>query len=603
MMAAMAHHRHDDPQLTLPFPASRRQRVEHGARRAGDLAAAALALLVRWALRIVLPLTCAAAVLRAFPYHATVQGVPFEVQGTLLTRPGLSADTTLGSWQFPAVSGVPFGVHISPEDVDVLALTKLAGGDLPSFVTRLQADITAQAPAIVGWLVGEFLLGLAAGLAVAAALNMSVRYLRGQQRRTHELRRRAGQAGVAALVTLAVAAYGALSYNPDWVRESRLTGTLAAAQLFPSELSAYYSQQSKAFDVLGSVVGIQAALQAQIEDDQTPETALQIMTISDMHLAANYPLVGQYAANYGVDLIVNTGDESEFGTAAELTPTYLDAVRAVTATTPMLWIAGNHDSPATLQVMAGIPGVTVLGTKTAVPGGYAVTAGLVDAFGLTIAGLSDPRVYGAAGRYGADDPSVVDPLEQETVRAAVGPPEPDADATTSAPPSAAAPTPTGGTPDGGTAEAGPIDVFAVHEPVAAKEVREVLPDRVRQTVSGHVHAQNDTTDVQAGDATIDLVEGSTGAGGLDNIVRGTERPATEFSIESVAADCQFTRVVRFSIASSSPVGGVPTAATTPQAFGDDVTASTVYFRPQDVAADRVCGTDLGIGTAEPWPRD
>ncbi|MCZ2830738.1 metallophosphoesterase [Modestobacter sp. VKM Ac-2986] len=602
----MAHTRHDAPQLPLPFPATRRQRLEHGARRAGDLAAAALHLLVRWVLRIALPLVCAAAVLQAFPYHATVQGVPFEVQGSLFSRPGLSADTTLGSWEFPTVSGVPFGVHISPEDVDVLALTKLAGGDVPSFVQRLQADLTDQAPTIIGWLVAEFLLGLAVGLAIAAAVNMSVRYLRGWPRRAGELRRRFRQAATAALVVLAVAAYGALSYNPNWVRESRLTGTLAAAQLFPSELSAYYSQQSKAFDVLGSVVGIQAALQAQIEDAQTPETALQIMVISDMHLAANYPLVARYAANYGVDLIVNAGDESAFGTAAELTSAYLDAVEALTSTTPMLWIAGNHDSPATAQVMSGIPGVTVLGTKTTLGGGgYQVTAGVVDAFGLTIAGLSDPRVYGAAGPWGADDASVVEPLQRETVRTAVGPPEEDAAATSStrssaasAAPSSSAAAPTGDVP----AEAPPIDLFAIHEPVAAEELREVLPDRVRQTVSGHVHAQNDSADVQAGDATIDLVEGSTGAGGLDNLVRGTERPPIEFSIESVAADCQFTRVVRFSIASAAPtLGGAPEDVTTPQAFGDDVTASTLYFRPQDVAPDRVCGPELGVGPEEPWP--
>ena len=626
MMIAMAHNGDDVEQLPLPFPPTRRQRAEQVARRAGDLAAAALRSLLRWLLRIALPLLCAVAALQAFPYHAVVQGVPFEVQGTLFSRPGLSADTTLGSWEFPTVSGVPFGVHIEPENVDVLALTKLAGDDLASFVQRLQADFTDQVPRIVTWLVAEVLLGLALGLAIAAAVNMSIRYLQERPRRPHELRRRAVQAGAAVLVTLGVAGYGALSYNPNWARESELTGTLAAAQLFPSELSAYYSQQSKAFDVLGSVVGIQAALQAQIGDDQAPDTALRIMTISDMHLAANYPLVGRYAANYDVDLIINAGDESEFGTAAELTPTFLDAVRAVTADTPMLWIAGNHDSPATLQVMAGIPGVTVLGTKTTLGGGgYRVTAGVVQAYGLTIAGLSDPRVYGASGAYGADDPAVVDPLQRETVRGAVGPASEDAAATTSsAPPassaapsspaaasssavsSSAAPPSSGAAssagPDTDIAAGAPIDVFAIHEPVAAEELREVLPDRIRQTVSGHVHAQNDTADVQADDMTIDLVEGSTGAGGLDNIVRGTARPPIEFSIESVGTNCQFTRVVRFSIASAAPTsGGSPEAATTPQAFGDDVTASTIYFRPQDVAADRVCGTELGIGSEEPWP--
>ncbi|MBB3674398.1 metallophosphoesterase family protein [Modestobacter versicolor] len=585
----------DGDQLSLPFPTSRTARARHAARRAGAVLGRVLQGAVRWLLRLVLPLLAAAAMLQAFPYHATVQGVPFEVQGTLFTRPGLSADTTLGSWEFPDVSGVPFGVHVSPEDVDVLELTRLADGDLPGFVERLQADFAAQLPRIAAWLVAEFLLGLAIGLTAAAAINMSVRYLRGRPRREHELRYRALEAGVAVLVTVAVAAYGVLTYNPDWVRDSRLTGTLAAAQLFPDQLSAYYSQQSKALDVLGSVVGIQAALQAQIEDDQTPETALRIMYVSDMHLAANWPLVGQYATNYDVDLIINTGDESAFGTELELTPTYLASIAAVTSTTPMLWIPGNHDSPATATVMATVPGVTVLGTKTATADGYRVTAGVVQAYGLTIAGLGDPRVYGGPGPYGSDDTAVTEPLERESVADAVGRPdedEEDGDTTSSAP------------ADGAAVERpDPIDVFAVHEPVQAEAVHEELPGLVRQTVSGHVHAQNDSADIQDDD-TIDLVEGSTGAGGLDNIVRGTERPPVEFSIGSVGADCQFTRVIRFSIAPKADAAILVEGATsgdTPQAYGDDVTASTVYFRPQDVEPDRTCGTQLGIGTEQPWP--
>jgi hypothetical protein len=86
------------------------------------------------------------------------------------------------------------------------------------------------------------------------------------------------------------------------------------------------------------------------------------------------------------------------------------------------------------------------------------------------------------------------------------------------------------------------------------------------------------------------VEGSTGAGGLDNIVRGADRPPIEFSIESVAANCEFTRVIRFQI-------HTPETPTVDQAaaYGDDVTASTVYFSPQKLAADRLCSTSLGIG--------
>jgi predicted MPP superfamily phosphohydrolase len=572
----------DGEQLPLPLELPRAGRP---ATRALKAAGRTGSFLLRWVLRLGLPLLGAAAVLQALPYHATVQGVPFTVQGTLLHHTGLSADTTLGSWEFPAVDGLPFGVHVTPRDVDLLALTRAAGDGTAEYVQQLRADFIADLPHIARWLVGECLLGLLLGLAAAAAVDMSARYLRGLPRRRTELRRRALQLAAAGAVVLVVAGYGVLSYNPRWAQQSRLTGTLAAAQLFPDQLSQYYTQRSKALDVLGSIVGIQAALQASIGNGDQPSTALQVMFVSDMHLAANYGLVARYADNYGVDLIVNTGDESEFGTAAELTPAYLDALRALTARIPMLWLAGNHDSPQVAGVMSSIPGVTVLGTKTAVADGYRVTADAVDAYGLTIAGLPDPRVYGAAGTYGADDPAVTDPLERRAVDQALR--AGDGDGAASSSPTAA---PTSGSTTGRT-----VDVFATHEPVAAAELRRVLGDRVRETVSGHTHAQNDIGDLQDGSA-IDLVEGSTGAGGLDNIYRGADPLPIEFSIESVGADCQFTRIVRFRI-DTPPADDT---AGTLQAYGDDVTAASVSFRPQDVAADRTCGTAQGIGTVRPW---
>ena len=552
-----------------------------------------LGLLGRWVLRIVLPVAGATAVLHAYPYHATVQNVPFEVEGSLFSRPGLNADTTLGSWEFPHLTGLPVGLTITPQDVDLLKLTKAAGSDRAAFVQGLQSEFADLVPKIVVWLAAEVLIGVLLGLAAAAAVNMSIRYLRGAPKRAQELRTRAIQLGSAIGVVVLVAVYGWWTYNPNWVQQSRLTGTLAAAQLFPGQLSQYYEQNNKAFDVLGSVLGIQAALQQQI-DAESPATALRIMFISDMHLSANYPLVQVYARSYDVDLIVNTGDESLFGTGIELTPGYLDAMRAVAAETPMLWLAGNHDSPAVEQTMRTIPGVTVLGSKTQTADGYDVRAGYVDAFGLTIAGLPDPRVYGGPGAYGADDAKVTDPLERDAVDNAladvVGAP-----GSTSA---SSSPAPADGTANASEKTDLFFDMFATHEPVQADELRDQLPGRIRQTDAGHVHKQNDPGDLQS-DGLIDLVEGSTGAGGLNDIVRGDTRPPIAFSIESVAPDCQFTRVVRFAIASSTPTAASAAEATTPQAFGDDVTASTIYFTPQDIADDRSCSAELGISAERP----
>ena len=524
----------------------------------------------RWVLRLGLPLAFITLIAHSFPYRTTVEGVPLQVQATVITRPGFSADTTIGNWVFPAVDGLPFGVHVSPQNVDLLTVANSASGDPAQFAQRLRDAMVDRLPEVVAWLAGEVVVGLGLGLAASAMINMAARYARGRQRRPDELKHRLRQLGAAGLVVVGVAAYGFLSYNPHWTRQSRLTGTLAAAQLFPDQLRSYYDQQSKVYDVLGSVTGIQAALQNQIDVSASPDTALRIMFISDVHLAAVYPLIGQYAASYHVDLIVNTGDESEFGTSAEMTPEFVGAISAVTRATPMLWLAGNHDSPAVANIMAAVPGVTVLGTKQAVTQGstegFSVSGGMVRAFGLAIAGVPDPRVYGGPGAFGSDDTKTVDALEKHWMTAATSP-----------------------------AKKSDLqyDIIATHEPVAAGYLRAALPNRIRQTNSGHTHAQNASGDIQHGDS-VDLVEGSTGAGGLDNLVRGSDRPPVEFSIESVASNCQFTRAIRFQI--RTPASGTTDQ---PGAYGNDVTATSVSFRPQKISADRVCGAFLGIGAETP----
>lgn len=525
-----------------------------------------VAFVLRWALRVALPIGGAAMMLHVFPYHATAGGMHFRVEGTILKHPGLSADTTFGSWEFPNVDGLPIGAHVSPENVDVVRLASAATARGSTYADELRADFEDQVPRIIGWLATETLIGVALGLLLAAAINLALRYLRHEPWRDSELRHRARQLSAVCAVLALTAGYGAISYNPRWVKDSRVTGTLGALQLFPDQLSRYYTQQSKALDVINAIAGIQAQLQQRIEQQESPSTSFNVMFISDMHLASTYPLVAQYAANFDVKLIVNTGDESEFGTRFELTPAYVSQVRAVTESVPMIWLAGNHDSPETIRVMSSIPGVVVVGTKSAHPdGSYTVGAQALEAFGLTIAALPDPRVYGGGGANGSNDQEVVGPLERKAVE----------DAVRSVP------------------EQARFDIFATHAPAAAEHANKVLPGQIRQTNSGHRHEQNDGGEIQK-NGRITLVEGSTGAGGLDNINRGVPPPPVEFTIESVATDCQFTRLLRFQLA-----GPLPEAADVLPVAGQQVTATTTYLNPQEIDEGRFCSTGLGIGA----PRD
>jgi predicted MPP superfamily phosphohydrolase len=518
----------------------------------------------RWALRIGLPLAGAAAMLQLLPYQATAGGAHFHIQGSLLARHSLSADTSFGSWTFPDVDGLPVGAHITPVNVDLVHIASQAAADPQGYAEHLRADLVDQLPAIIAWLIGDVVVGVLLGLAAAAAINLSIRQLRGLPRRDHELRLRLRQLAAAIGVIVVVAGFGALTYNKDWSRQSRVSGTLATLQLFPGQLTSYYNQRAKALDVLSAVAAIQSGLQRHIDQADVPDTAFNIMFISDMHLASTYPLVKQYATNFDVKLIINTGDEAEFGTRQEMTTSYLDQLREVTKVAPMIWLAGNHDSPATVGIMRSIPGITVLGTKTLSTdgSGYQVGTQQLSVYGLTVAALPDPRVYGGPGDYGAADDARVNPLEQRAVDAAAS----------------------------GIPKDSSFDIFATHEPVAVAELVKKLGKQIRQTNAGHTHAQNAQSDIQNKGAPINLVEGSTGAGGLDQLNRGQPPSPTEFSIESVASSCQFTKVVRLQISGAAPSSASDVASgELPQ-----VTASTLYLKPQDVSG-RVCGTTLGVG--------
>ncbi|MFA5004326.1 MAG: metallophosphoesterase [Candidatus Saccharimonadales bacterium] len=512
-------------------------------------------LIGRWGLRLGLPIGGAYAALH-FPYHTDVDGISLQVQGSLFSRPGISADSTLGNWEFPNVDGLPLGVHVSPENVNGITVARAANPDVGAYTQKLQEDFKDQLPMIEMVLGLELLGGIAAGGALGAVANMGGRYLRDIPKREHELRYRGKQALAMATVVAAAAGYGAASWNSGWARDSRLTGTLAEAQGFQGNLEQYYNKQSKVHDVMQAIIAIQANLQEKNLDANTEPTSFNAMYISDMHLGSTYPLIAEYAKKFGVSLIINTGDESEFGTRGELTPEYVQQIREITKTITMIWLAGNHDTPETIRVMRSIPGVIVLGTKEQMPdGSFKVGAQSVKVYGLNVGGLPDPRVYGGSNRGGSNDPKVVNGLETEAVDQAL---------------------------QGARAQNEYFDIFATHEPAAAAEIVKLLLGNIRQTNAGHLHAQNDSKSVQPNpDSIIDIDEGSGSGGGLSHL--DTRPSPIQFTVASFAGDCQETKLVRFSITNAND--------------GQNTTVSrTIYLRPQPIQKGRICSIAQGVGT-------
>ena len=158
--------------------------------------------------------------------------------------------------------------------------------------------------------------------------------------------------------------------------------------------------------------------------------------------------------------------------------------------------------------MRKVPGVTVLGHKTQQPGrdGRRVSADV----GRRLRARPSPGCptrgsTAAPAPTGRTTGSTTDPLERSAVESA---------AVTGVP--------------------GSFDIFATHEPVAADHLRSVLPDRIRQTNSGHTHTQNAPGDLQSGDSGRSISSrGPPEPAGSTTSTAAAARPPIEFSIETV----------------------------------------------------------------------
>lgn len=503
--------------------------------------------------------------LNLYPHETAIAGVPVEVSVSTFSNTGLSVDTgTLGSVQLPNIDGLPIGVHVAPHNISTTDIANIIS-DPHAFSVQAKHDFEKQLwPTAID--LGETAaIGGITGAALVEALRvsglmLSRRYRPGMTKQFEErsfINNATRFTGRATAGTLAFAAaagmYAVPTYNPNWQGHYRLQGTIADIAQVPSDLNKLAAKDSSAATVAQAYLNLEEQItQPKTKVERLPN-AVNILMVSDMHLRDMYPFLGEYIKKYNVQLIINSGDEVEDGTSYDMSPTYIADMKALTAKVPMIWVAGNHDSPTTVAKMRTIPGVIVLGDKSAnTDGTYAVHGAMVDAYGLHIAGVPDPRVWGDAGTaVGSGENKVTDSLEVAAMKQA--------------------------TANFNTQNE--IDMGITHEPVAVGALQQIL--RARAMASGHLHAQNSVSSIQQ-PGYINLNEGSTGLGGIHHY----DTSPMEFSILSVAPNCQYTQVVRYQ--NSDP---------TTSATGSTVSAVTYYFKPQTVkgSADRTCSTEQGIG--------
>ncbi|MFI9150672.1 metallophosphoesterase [Streptomyces sp. NPDC053367] len=278
--------------------------------------------------------------------------------------------------------------------------------------------------------------------------------------------RRALAAGGLALTLLAASGVTAYAtWNPKSVLEPRFSGLLTSApslvgnaRSIVTEFDVYQKELARLVTNVTKLYDATSTLPAYAPDPST----IRVLHVSDIHLnPASWKIIASLVEQYDVNVIVDSGDTMDHGTAAE--NGFLDPVEDLGA--PYVWVRGNHDSKVTQRYLEGLKNVHVLDD------GRAETIA-----GLRFAGIGDPQF--TPDRSG----------EQETSQELAG-----ARLATALRDERAA--------------GRPVDVAIAHEPSAARETDGEVP----LVLSGHLHHQ-ETEILKYG--TRLRIEGSTGGSGL-----------------------------------------------------------------------------------------
>lgn len=286
--------------------------------------------------------------------------------------------------------------------------------------------------------------------------------------------RRALASGATSLLALVLAGGVAYtSFNPGAIAEPRYTGLIAGApQVVGSaeEVVGRFSQyQEQLAGLVGNVSMIYEATSGLpvYEED---ESVLRVLHVSDIQLnPASWSIIGSLQEQYGVDMIVDSGDLTDRGGAAE--DVFADEIGNLDV--PYVWVRGQHDSMGTQQAVAAQPNTIVLDGETQ------------EVEGLTIYGSGDPRYTPDATRINPDAEEVAAQGEEEAARVA----------------------------DGGEE----VDVALMHTRTQAEAFDGVVP----LVLTGNEHTRS-TELTETG--TRFLVQGTTGGAGISGLDHGSDRP-------------------------------------------------------------------------------
>jgi predicted MPP superfamily phosphohydrolase len=294
----------------------------------------------------------------------------------------------------------------------------------------------------------------------------------------------AGGAGLAALVV--VGAWTGLTFDERSLAEPRFTGLLASAPTAVGDVrdiverfDAYTLQLGRIVTNVSELYAVTSRLPSFTPTDDT----IRVLHVSDLHLnPAAFDIIDSVTEQFSIDLVVDTGDMTDFGSVTE--DRYVQGVGELDV--PYAYVRGNHDSQATQRAIAAQPNAVVLDGPD-----------VVEVAGLRLLGQGDPRFTPDKSTRDDDAPLEVVEAVGRTLARSVG--------TALDPPA----------------------LVAVHDPKSAGP----LLGRTPVVLAGHTHRR----EVTEQDGTLLMMQGSTGGAGLRALE--TEEPTpVSLSVLYFAAD-------------------------------------------------------------------
>ncbi|TDB88588.1 metallophosphoesterase, partial [Actinomadura sp. 7K534] len=378
---------------------------------------------------------------------------PTDVQLSL--RPSLQGGTTL---ELPPLGSLQLDTHWGPVSLEA-SLTDVRPEQAQKLIEdgteldRLTDRITDQIrDGVVTVLVRAALVALLAGFLAGLVVFRS-------------WRRALLGMGSAALGLAGVTLLTWATFNPHSIAEPRYTGLLANAPQIVGDARSIVERFSEYRAQLARLVGNVSELYTTTSTLPTYEpdpSTLRVLHVSDIHLnPAAWNVIKSVTTQFKVDLIIDTGDLMDHGSAAE--DRFADDISDLKV--PYVYVRGNHDSKGTEDAVDDQKNAVVLDNETR------------EVKGLRIYGVGDPRY--TPDKSTRDDFTGADQIRAEGQRLAAELRE------------------TGTTPD----------IVATHDPTEGEAFSGLTP----VVLAGHAHARS-TRLLPTG--TRLFVQGSTGGAGL-----------------------------------------------------------------------------------------